>query len=68
MVHCHRRNGMQKPYKVGIYCRLSVNDASNSAKARNYIPADEFVSIENQYVFFIKVYEAQRLDRNQVLS
>ena len=34
--------------KVGIYCRLSVDDASNSAKARNYIPADESASIENQ--------------------
>ena len=45
---------MQKPYKVGIYCRLSVNDASNSAKARNYIPADESVSIENQYDFLSK--------------
>lgn len=45
---------MQKPYKVGIYCRLSVNDASNSVKVRNYIPADESVSIENQYVFLSK--------------
>ncbi len=35
-------------YKVGIYCRLSVDDASSSAKAGNYIPADESVSIENQ--------------------
>ena len=35
-------------YKVGIYCRLSVDDASNSAKAKNYIPADESTSIENQ--------------------
>ena len=40
---------MKKPYKVGIYCRLSVDDASNSAKAKNYIPGDESVSIENQY-------------------
>lgn len=40
---------MQKQYKVGIYCRLSVDDSSNSAKAKNYIPADESVSIENQY-------------------
>ena len=40
---------MKKLYKVGIYCRLSVDDASNSAKAKNYIPADESVSIENQY-------------------
>ncbi len=40
---------MQKRYKVGIYCRLSVDDASNSAKAKGYIPADESVSIENQY-------------------
>ena len=27
---------MKKLYKVGIYCRLSVDDASNSAKAKNY--------------------------------
>lgn len=27
---------MKKQYKVGIYCRLSVDDASNSAKAKNY--------------------------------
>ncbi len=39
---------MKKLYKVGIYCRLSVDDASNSAKAKSYIPADESVSIENQ--------------------
>ena len=39
---------MKKLYNVGIYCRLSVDDASNSAKAKNYIPADESVSIENQ--------------------
>lgn len=39
---------MSKVYKAGLYCRLSVDDASNSAKARNYIPADESVSIENQ--------------------
>ena len=37
-----------KVCKVGIYCRLSVDDASSPAKARNYIPADESVSIENQ--------------------
>lgn len=40
---------MKKQYKVGIYCRLSVDDASNSAKAKNYIPGDESASIENQY-------------------
>ena len=39
---------MKQIYNVGIYCRLSVDDASNSAKARTYIPADESVSIENQ--------------------
>ena len=39
---------MNTMYKVGIYCRLSVDDASNSAKAKNYIPADESTSIENQ--------------------
>ena len=41
-------------YKVGIYCRLSVDDASNSAKAKNYIPADESVSSENQYELLSK--------------
>ena len=39
---------MEKLYRVGLYCRLSVDDAHNSAKAKNYIPADESVSIENQ--------------------
>ena len=39
---------MNKLYRVGAYCRLSVDDASNSAKAKNYIPADESTSIENQ--------------------
>ncbi|MDE7244808.1 MAG: recombinase family protein [Oscillospiraceae bacterium] len=39
---------MKKLYRAGIYCRLSVDDASNSAKNKNYIPADESVSIENQ--------------------
>ena len=45
---------MQKRYKVGIYCRLSVDDASNSAKAKGYIPADESTSIENQYELLSK--------------
>ncbi len=39
---------MTKLYKVGIYCRLSVDDANNAAKAKSYIPTDESVSIENQ--------------------
>jgi len=39
---------MEKMYRAGIYCRLSVDDAMNSAKAKTYIPADESVSIENQ--------------------
>lgn len=39
---------MSTIYHVGIYCRLSVDDASNSAKAKSYIPADESISIENQ--------------------
>ena len=39
---------MNPIYNVGIYCRLSVDDASNSAKSSRYIPADESVSIENQ--------------------
>lgn len=46
---------MSKPYKVGIYCRLSVDDASNSAKSRDYIPGDESVSIEHQYEMLSKV-------------
>ena len=45
---------MKKLYKVGIYCRLSVDDTSNSAKTKNYIPADESVSIENQYELLSK--------------
>ena len=39
---------MSKTYRVGIYCRLSKDDESNSAKAKNYFPVDESVSIENQ--------------------
>ena len=39
---------MKQLYRAGLYCRLSVDDANNSAKAKNYIPADESVSIENQ--------------------
>ena len=39
---------MNKLYRAGLYCRLSVDDANNTAKAKNYIPADESVSIENQ--------------------
>lgn len=39
---------MKTVYHVGIYCRLSVDDASNSAKVKTYIPADESTSIENQ--------------------
>lgn len=42
-----------KLYNVGIYCRLSKDDASNPAK-KNYIPADESVSIENQYEMLSK--------------
>lgn len=45
---------MSRPYKVGIYCRLSRDDAVNSAKAKNYIPGDESVSIENQYELLTK--------------
>ena len=45
---------MKKLYKVGIYCRLSVEDTANSAKAKNYIPGDESVSIENQYEILSK--------------
>ena len=41
---------MNTLYKVGIYCRLSKDDASNAAKAKAYIPADESTSIENHDV------------------
>ena len=39
---------MSRQFKVGIYARLSVDDANNSAKAKNYIPSEESASIENQ--------------------
>ncbi len=41
---------MQKLYNVGIYTRLSVDDANNSAKTNgaNYMPSDSSASIENQ--------------------
>ncbi|MBR3084332.1 MAG: recombinase family protein [Oscillospiraceae bacterium] len=39
---------MTKLYRAGLYCRLSVDDTHNSAKATNLIPADESVSIEHQ--------------------
>lgn len=45
---------MTKQYKVGIYCRLSMEDSANAAKAKNYIPDDESVSIENQYELLSK--------------
>ena len=45
---------MQKLFKVGIYCRLSVDDANNSRQRNNYLPADESVSIENQYELLSK--------------
>ena len=43
---------MNKLYRVGIYCRLSVDDASNSAKTKNYVPTDESTSIENQELLY----------------
>lgn len=33
-----RQEAYEKLYKVGIYCRLSVDDASNSAKAKTISP------------------------------
>lgn len=45
---------MKKLYQVGIYCRLSVEDAANSSKINHYIPGDESVSIENQYEILSK--------------
>lgn len=41
---------MEATYHVGIYCRLSKDDENNPAmsRAKNFIPADESVSIENQ--------------------
>lgn len=44
---------MSKLYNVGIYCRLSMDDASNSRK-KNHAPADESVSIENQRLLLSK--------------
>lgn len=37
---CRKKGGnhLKKQYKVGIYCRLSVDDASNSAKAKTISP------------------------------
>ena len=46
---------MNTLYKVGIYCRLSKDDASNAAKAKTYIPADESTSIENQRELLSKI-------------
>ena len=46
---------MKPLYKVGIYCRLSIDDANNHAKAKNYLPADESVSIENHRELLSKV-------------
>ena len=46
---------MNKQYHVGIYCRLSVDDANNTSKAGKYIPADESVSIENQRELLSKI-------------
>jgi DNA invertase Pin-like site-specific DNA recombinase len=40
-------------YNVGIYTRLSVDDANNSQK-KGYIPADESASIENQKLLLSK--------------
>ncbi len=39
-------------YKVGIYCRLSKDDSSNTSKS--FIPSDESVSIENQKTLLSK--------------
>ena len=48
---------MNTLYKVGIYCRLSKDDASNAAKvnAKTYIPSDESTSIENQRELLSKI-------------
>ena len=46
---------MNRQYRVGIYCRLSVDDANNTSKAGKYIPADESVSIENQRELLSKI-------------
>lgn len=46
---------MSKVYRAGIYCRLSTDDASNSAKAKSYIPADDSASIENQREILSKI-------------
>ena len=44
---------MSKLYNVGIYTRLSVDDASNSQK-KNDVHADESTSIENQRLLLSK--------------
>ena len=41
-------------YKVGIYTRLSTDDANNSAKADSYLPFHESASIENQKLLLSK--------------
>ena len=46
---------MNKQYKVGIYCRLSIEDSANSAKVKAYLPPNESVSIENQYELLSKI-------------
>ena len=45
---------MSRQYKVGIYCRLSVDDASNSTKVQAMLPGHESTSIENQYEILSK--------------
>lgn len=47
---------MSELYRVGIYCRLSVDDATNSAKAKSYIPS---AAVQIRY--------AQRMGRDQDL-
>ena len=46
---------MNQIYRAGIYCRLSVDDASNTSKAKPYTPVDESVSIENQRELLSKI-------------
>lgn len=44
---------MSELYNVGIYCRLSVDDANNTQR-HNYIDGDESSSIENQRALLSK--------------
>ena len=60
------RKRMKKLYKVGIYCRLSVDSASNSAKAKKLSSLMNPSASRIIYELLSK-FNAQRLDGGQVL-